>query len=97
MSQTVEDLVDFLVAVCEEDEDTAYVDALLTAARSALSGSGKGLSSLTGGTVNGRNFSRAIHLSALDVARACQRALALYNDESSEVSSTYADYRSLSR
>ena len=75
MSQLVDDLVDFLVGVCETDGDTTYATTLLTAARNTIAGSGAGLSSLTSAGINGRTFSRAIHLNPLDVARACQLAI----------------------
>lgn len=97
MSQLADEFVDFLVGVCEADEDTDYATALLTAARTAISGSGAGLSTLISSGLNGKNFSRAVHLSAVEVAVACQRAIAIYEDETTEVSATYGDYRNLVR
>lgn len=93
MSQLEDTLVDVLVARCEADEATTYVDALLAEAEAAITG-GKGtVGSLTSASLNGKNFNRSIQLSPLEVASACRRALAIYNETETEVSATYADYR----
>lgn len=97
MSQLSDELVEFLVEVCEEDEDTDYTVALLASARSAISGSGAGLSSLISSGVNGKTFTRALQLSALEVARACQKAIKIYEDEETDVASTTPDFRNLQR
>jgi SOS response regulatory protein OraA/RecX len=96
-SQLFDDLVEFLVEVSTADEDTDYAEALLASAKTAISGSGAALSSLISSGLNGKTFSRAVHLSAVEVARACQQAIAIYNDEETEVASTYADFRNLNR
>lgn len=91
------DFVELLVVKCTEDESTAYVDAIYADALSAIAG-GKGVvSSLTSSGVNGKTFSRAVNLSPIEVARACQAAIAIYNDEETEITSTYADFSSLQR
>ena len=97
MSQLADELVEFLVEISTADESTEYAEDLLTAARTAISGSGAGLSSLISSGVNGKTFSRALHLSAVEVARACQRAIAIYNDTDTEVAASYPDFRGLVR
>lgn len=88
---------EFLVTVCFEDGNTTYVDAIYSDAKAAIAG-GKGtVSSLTSSGVNGKTFSRAVNLSSIEVARACQMALAIYNDEETEVTSTYADFSNIQR
>jgi hypothetical protein len=88
---------EFLVIVCTEDGDTTYVDAIYSDAKAAITG-GKGVvSSLTSSGVNGKTFSRAVNLSPIEVARACQMALAIYNDEETEIGSTYGDFSSIQR
>ena len=88
---------EFLIEVCIDDGTTTYVDAILVDAKAAISG-GKGVvSSLTSSGVNGKTFSRAVNLSPIEVARACQMALAIYGDTETEIGSTYADFSSLQR
>lgn len=97
MSQLVDDFVEFLVGVCVADESTDYLDGILSDARAAIA-AGKGVvSSLLNTGLNGKSFSRAIHLNALDVALACQQAKAAYEGEDQSVSSTYPDFRGLIR
>ena len=97
MASLADDFVEFLIGVCEDDGSTTYVDGILADARAAISG-GKGtVSSLVASGLNGKSFNRAVHLSAIEVARACQVALATYAGTETEVSSTYADYRGMNR
>ncbi len=95
MSQLSDDFVDFLVGVCEADSSTTYAAALLTSAKTAISGSGAGLSSMISAGLNGKTFSRAVHLSAVEVARACQLAIAIYGETETEVSASYADFSAI--
>lgn len=97
MSQLVDDFVEFLVGVCVADESTEYLDGILADARSAIA-AGKGtVSSLLNSGLNGKSFGRAVHLNALDVARACQQAKAEYEGEDQSVAASYPDFRHLNR
>lgn len=93
----IDDFVEYLVDVSIGDGDTTYVDDLLAKARESIKEGNGTMSSLTGSSVNGKSFNRAIHYTALDVARACQKALRIYNDEDDSHSATYADFRGLRR
>ena len=98
MSQPLEDeLVDFLVETCEAEESTTYLDKLLQQARAKIAGGAGSLGSLTNSSVNGKSFARLVHLSPLEVARACQRALRIHNDNQNEVSASYPDFRHINR
>ncbi len=92
MSQLEDKLVGVLVARCEADGNTTFVDTLLADAESAIAG-GKGtVASLTSASLNGKNFTKTLQLSALEVASACRRALAIYHETDTSVASTRADF-----
>jgi len=93
----LDDFVEFLVETCEADESTTYVEGILTDARAAIASGSGVVSSLTSSGLNGKSFNRAVHLSAIEVARACQMALKIYGDTETEVASTYADFRGMTR
>jgi hypothetical protein len=91
------DFVELLVVKCTEDESTAFVDSIYADALEAIAG-GKGVvSSLTSSGVNGKTFSRAVNLTPIEVARACQTAVAIFADEETEIGSTYGDFSSIQR
>lgn len=73
-----EDFRNFLLADMEATSSTEFATDLLAQAKAKIK-AGKGeLAFLENGSVNGKNFTRAKTLSALDVARACRIALELY-------------------
>lgn len=92
---SVEEFVDFLVECCESDENTLYVEQLLNDARKAIAEGRGAISSLTGSSINGKSFSKSVHLSPIDVARACQLAIAEYKRNAGPVRSTYGDFTKL--
>jgi hypothetical protein len=103
MSSLADEFTEFLVEVIEADGNTAYVSNLLANARASIAG-GKGtIASITGSSLNGKTFNRSVHLTPMEVARACQRALKIHAGQSADsdgddaIVSTYPDFRSLSR
>jgi len=67
----------------------------------AMVKSGKGAQSfMTSGGVNGKSGSRETEFTAIEQLDACQRALKIYlsdGDNDDELSTTYADFSTLSR
>jgi hypothetical protein len=66
-------------------------------ALSDITSGGSTVSSLLSSGVNGKTFTRMVHLGPIETARAAQEAIAIYNDAETEVASTYADFRNLNR
>lgn len=97
---TVSDFAQILAAEMEADDSTQLCDELRKKARaSLLSGSGD-LGTLLSSGLNGKNFSKAVHLNAAEVLDACRRALLIYlndGEDDNEVSATYPDFSVLIR
>lgn len=97
---TIETLADTLHQLCVDDGSTKFVDDILKAARAAIA-EGKGtMAALQATGANGKNFTRHINFSPIEVVRACQLALGRYAGDGTsddELSSTVADFRTLSR
>ena len=89
---TVSQLTEFLVADCEDTDDTAFTYALLSAAKAALLAGGGVIAPLTGGSLNGKTFTRELKLSPAEVALACRNALNLYNDAAGAGPITFFDF-----
>lgn len=97
---SVEEFAQVLVAEMEADQSTALVDDLLKQARAALKSQKGTLSSLTASGVNGKSFTRQVEFTPLQVIKACRQALKIYlsdGEDDDHVSSTYADFGSLTR
>lgn len=96
----VDEFVQVLVAEMEADQSTTLVEAILKDARKKLK-EGKGtVGSLTASGVNGKTFTRTVDLGPVEVINACRQALKIYlsdGEDDDRVSSTYADFSSLSR
>jgi hypothetical protein len=89
------ELVNFLYDECEDANSTADVDALLAFAKEQIF-EGKGtISSLTNSGVNGKSFSRVIHLDPVLVANACRAAKKIFTGVDDEITTTYPDFRSI--
>lgn len=94
---TVREFTQVLVAECEADQSTAFVDSLIKDARAAM-GAGKGsVGSITSGSVNGKSFTKQIDLSPLEVLSAARLARQAYLGDEDRVASTYADFSCLNR
>jgi hypothetical protein len=96
-SQQYDLFVELLVTKSNADEDTAFAEAVLARALSDITSGGSTVSSLLSSGVNGKTFTRMVHLGPIETARAAQEAIAIYNDAETEVASTYADFRNLNR
>ncbi len=97
---TVEDFAAVLLAEMQADESTSFVDSIMKEARAALKKGGGNLSSLLNAGVNGKTFTKAVHLNAAQVLDACRRALNAYFNggfDVDEVSATYPDFTSIHR
>jgi len=94
LEDKITSFVNFLVAVMEDDDNTAYVEALQTAAMNAMAGKAD-LSFLENGNVAGKTFARSKELSANEVAQACRRALRLYNDVPGTSPFTFPDFSNM--
>lgn len=97
---TVEDFAAVLLAEMQADESTSFVDKLMKSARDQLTKGGGNVSSLLNAGVNGKSFTKAVHLNAAQVLDACRRALKAYaNDghDDDEVSATYPDFSTIHR
>ncbi len=97
---TVEDFAAVLLEEMQADESTSFVDSIMKEARAALKKGGGNLSSLLNAGVNGKSFTKAVHLNAAQVLDACRRALKAYAGDGfdvDEVSATYPDFSALNR
>ncbi|MBK8037683.1 MAG: hypothetical protein IPK22_11190 [Verrucomicrobiaceae bacterium] len=97
---TVEDFAAVLLAEMQADESTSFVDSIMKEARAALKKGGGNLSSLLNAGVNGKSFTKAVHLNAAQVLDACRRAINAYANDGhdvDEVSATYPDFSTLHR
>jgi hypothetical protein len=95
---TVHQLTEVLITLAEDaDGDTTEINALLSAAKSALLTGGGSVGSLIASTVNGKSFTKQISLSPAQVMEACQDALRAIAGNERRVGGSYADFRFLSR
>lgn len=97
---TVEDFAAVLLAEMQADESTSFVDKLMKSARDQITKGGGNLSSLLNAGVNGKSFTKAVHLNAAQVIDACRRALRAYAGDGydvDQVSATYPDFSALQR
>lgn len=94
---TVRDFTQVLVAECEADQSTAFVDCLIKDARAAMAAGKGSVGSITSGSVNGKSFTKQINLSPLDVLRAARVARQEYLGDSDQASATYADFSCINR
>jgi hypothetical protein len=97
---TVETFADILAQEMEADQSTAFVDSLIKDARAAIK-AGKGtIASLSNSGLNGKTFTRQVHLSAAEVLQACRFALAQYlndGEDDTRVSSSRPDFSQMCR
>jgi len=97
---TVAEFVNVLVAEMQADQSTALVDGMLKDARAKLA-AGKGMiGTLTQSGVNGKNFTRQVDMTPIQVVNACRQALKQYLDDGSNddmVSASYADFSCIIR
>lgn len=95
---TADDFVNVLVAECEADDSTAFVDQIRKDARAkVLAGKGS-IGTLTSSALNGKSFSQQVQFTALEVLDCCRRALRVYlsdGDNDDVVSATRADFREM--
>lgn len=97
---SVDEFAQVLVAEMEADQSTALVDAILKEARARLKTCKGSIGSLTASGVNGKTFTRTVDLGPIQVIDACRRALKIYLSEGEDddaVSSTCADFSSITR
>lgn len=87
-------LLEVLIAEIE-DNNQAFVDALLVKARNAIMAGGGLLAPLETGSLNGKSFQRGIRMDAAQVARVCRQALA--SADGGDVSATSMDFSNLDR
>jgi hypothetical protein len=80
---TIGTLVDALVQICEVDDNTNYVDALLLQARAAVTAAAGSIGDFETGSVNGKTFTRKIQLTPAETIVACIRAKRLFMDQES--------------
>lgn len=71
------------MGICEIDGSTTYVDALLLAARTAVTNGAATVGAITSGSANGKAFTKAVDLNPAEVLQACIRAKRLYGDTES--------------
>lgn len=95
---TAEEFVNVLVAECEADESTAFVDQIRRDARAKVQ-AGKGtVGTLTSSALNGKSFAQQVQFSALETLNCCTRALKIYlsdGENDDVVSATRADFREM--
>lgn len=92
MMAAIDEFIDFLIECCESDENTLYAEQLLNDARKAIAEGRGTVASLTSSSINGKSFSKTVHLSPIEVARACQLAIADYKRNAGPVRSTYGNF-----
>lgn len=94
MTPAVRTFIDFLVSEMEETESTAFVDGLLSAAKTQIENKGE-LSFMTQGGENGKVYQRAQNLSPVEIAYACRQALRIYGTGSGGTGITFIDFSAL--
>lgn len=78
---TLAELTETFVLICEADETTTYVEAVLLAARTQLTAGGGSLSPFTSGSANGRNFNSDVRFDCAEMIRACLDAINMYDGD----------------
>lgn len=97
---TVDEFVNVLVAEMEADQSTALVDKMLKAARAKMAAGNGSIGTLTQSGVNGKNFTRQVDMTPLQIVNACRQALKQYlddGDNDDRVSASYADFSCIAR
>jgi hypothetical protein len=82
MKPHVRDFIDTLVMEMEATASTAFVDGLLSAAKTKITAGLGEVGMISQGTINGKSFTRFLDgsLTAIEMMGACRRALDLYQD-----------------
>lgn len=88
-------LVSAFVAVMEDDEDTAWVDAIYDDCLAKIAAGGGEISGLTSSSLNGKSFTKSLRMDALQLLQVCREALDIYNGKA--VAATQVDFRSMTR
>lgn len=97
---TVDEFVNVLVAEMEADQSTCIVDKMLKAARAKMAAGNGSIGTLTQSGVNGKNFTRQVDMTPIQIVNACRQALKQYQnngDEDDRVPASYADFGSMIR
>jgi len=97
---TVDEFVNVLVAEMEADQSTCIVDKMLKAARAKMAAGNGSIGTLTQSGVNGKNFTRQVDMTPIQIVNACRQALKQYlndGEDDDRVSASYADFGSMIR
>lgn len=89
---TVQQLTDFLIAECEDANNTTFATSMLTQAKTALLAGSGTVAALTMGSLNGKSITREVKLSPAEVALACRNAIRSFNNEAGSGSITFLDF-----
>ena len=97
---TVDEFVNVLVAEMEADQSTCLVDKMLKAARAKMAAGNGSIGTLTQSGVNGKNFTRQVDMTPIQIVNACRQALKQYQndgDNDDRVSASYGDFSCIAR
>jgi hypothetical protein len=97
---TVDEFVNVLVAEMEADGSTDLVDEMQKAARAKMAAGNGSIGTLTQSGVNGKNFTRQVDMTPIQIVNACRQALKQYlddGDNDDRVSASYADFSCIAR
>ncbi len=97
---TVDEFVNVLVAEMEADGSPAIVQQMLKDARAKMIAGKGSIGTLTQSGVNGKNFTRQVDMTPIQIVNACRQALKQYldgGDNDDRVSASYADFSCIAR
>ena len=97
---TVDEFVNVLVAEMDADGSTDLVKKILKAARAKMAAGNGSIGTLTQSGVNGKNFTRQVDMTPIQIVNACRQALKQYldgGDNDDRVSASYADFSCIAR
>lgn len=92
MTENVARFIQYLVDKCEDDNNTTFVDGLLTAADAKIQGGNGSVLFIQSASANGKHVNQSEKLTCDEVAYCCRRAKRLFSNADSSSPITFPDF-----